>query len=228
VFQDFSEQEIEFIETFKINEIVAEAGTTVLEQGSKSAHLYTVLEGWGYRYKSLDDGRLQILNFIMPGDLIGLQGAVLDEMGHSINTLTDMRLCVFERSKLWDLFSGHPTLAFDLTWLASREEALLDENIVSLGRRSAMERIAHVLMMLHDRAIETGAGSEEKMVFPFNQQHLADALGLSLVHTNKTLRKLTTQGLIAWRERSFVLLDRQGMEALAKYDYVEKATRPFI
>ncbi len=227
-FRPFDAQQLAFVKSFRTGEIAVAAGETVLSQGRASDSIYTVLKGWGYRYKSLDDGRLQILNFIMPGDLIGLQGAVLDEMGHSVNASSDMVLCVFNRRKLWSLFSEFPSLAYDLTWLASREEQLLDEHLVSLGRRSALERIAHVLLLLHDRAAETGAAPEGRMPYPFSQQQLADTLGLSLVHTNKTLRKLTDRGVMTWRDRSFVLTDRDALCEIAKYDYAEKQPRPFI
>ena len=227
-FRAFDRDELEFVKSFKNSEIEVPAGSTILTQGEGSETIYTVLKGWGYRYKSLDDGRVQILNFVMPGDLIGLQGAVLEEMGHSVEAANDMVLCVFDRRKLWTLFREHPSLAYDLTWLASREEQLLDEHLVSLGRRSALERIAHVLLLLHDRSTETGAAAEGMMPYPFSQQQLADTLGLSLVHTNKTLRKLMEMGVMAWRDRSFVVLDRDALCEIAKYDYAEKKPRPFI
>jgi len=227
-FRAFDPEQVAFLKSFKTGEITVPAGATVLSQGEESASIYTVLEGWGYRYKSLDDGRVQILNFIMPGDLIGLQGAVLDEMGHSVDASSDMTLCVFERRKLWSLFSGFPSLAYDLTWLASREEQLLDEHLVSLGRRSALERVGHVLVVLHDRAVETGAAPKGTMPFPFSQRQLADTLGLSLVHTNKTLRKLMDRGVITWWDRSFLILDREGLCEIAKYEPAVMKPRPFV
>ena len=227
-FRVFEPEQLAFIKKFKTGEITVPAGASILTEGESSESIYTVLKGWGFRSKALDDGRLQILNFIMPGDLIGLQGAVLEEMGHSVDASSDMTLCVFDRRKLWALFSEFPSLAYDLTWLASREEMLLDEHLVSLGRRSALERIAHLLVLMHDRAVETGAAPEGMMPFPFSQQQLADTLGLSLVHTNKTLRKLTDRGVMAWRDRSFVLLDREALCEIAKYDYTIMKPRPFI
>jgi len=227
-FRVFEPDQLAFIKKFKTGEITVPAGASILIEGEPSESIYTVLKGWGFRSKTLDDGRLQILNFIMPGDLIGLQGAVLEEMGHSVDASSDMVLCTFDRRKLWTLFAEFPSLAYDLTWLASREERLLDEHLVSLGRRSALERIAHLLVLMHDRAVETGAAPEGTMPFPFSQQQLADTLGLSLVHTNKTLRKLTDRGVMAWRDRSFVLLDREALCEIAKYDYTIMKPRPFI
>ena len=113
-------------------------------EGNHSAHLYTVLVGWGFRYKLLHDGRRQILNYLVPGDLIGLQGSLMGEMQHSVEALSPMLLCVFERDEVNTLYRNHPGLAFDITWIASREEQMLDENLLSIGRRTALERAAYL------------------------------------------------------------------------------------
>src|SRR6266849_9745621 len=114
VFRQFSETELEFVKEFKAGELSVEAGTTVLLEGTNSAHLYTVLSGWAFRYKMLPDGRRQILNYVLPADFVGLQATMFNEMQHSVEALTDMLLCVFPREKLWELYRNHPTLAFDL------------------------------------------------------------------------------------------------------------------
>src|SRR6476660_6513291 len=154
--REFTAKELEFVSNFKSGELNVEAGTSILLQSTNSAHLYTVLSGWAFRYKTLPDGRRQILNYAMPADLLGLQGSVNDEMQHSVEALTDIVLCVFPREKLWDLYVGFPTLAFDVTWLAAREEQVLDEHLLSVGRRSALERLAYLLLALFQRAEQIG------------------------------------------------------------------------
>ncbi|TIU18403.1 MAG: cyclic nucleotide-binding domain-containing protein, partial [Mesorhizobium sp.] len=108
-----AEPELAFISKFKKGELTVDKGATVLVEGSHSAHLYTVLSGWAFRYKLLQDGRRQILNYLMPGDLIGLQGSVMGEMQHSVEALSPMLLCVFERDNLHELYRNHPGLAYD-------------------------------------------------------------------------------------------------------------------
>ena len=81
-FRDFTPPELDFVSRFKTGELSVEGGAVILMEGSHSAHLFTVLEGWGFRYKTLEDGRRQILNYLMPGDLVGLQGTVMGEMQH--------------------------------------------------------------------------------------------------------------------------------------------------
>ena len=131
--RDFSADELAFVQAFKSDEITITAGTTFLRHGTRNEHLFTVLNGWAFRYKMLDDGRRQILNYALPSDLIGLQGSLMEEMEHSVEALTDLRLCVFPRERLWDLYSKFPSLAFDVTWIAAREEHLIDEHLLSVG-----------------------------------------------------------------------------------------------
>lgn len=207
---------------------MAEAGATVLSEGMHSAHLFTVLSGWAFRFKTLQDGRRQILNYVLPGDLVGLQGSMGGELEHSVESLTPLVLCVFQRDGLNDLYKGYPGLAFDVTWLAAREERMLDEHILSLGRRTALERAAYLLAFLHHRAIAVGLAKDKVLHVPLTQQHVADTLGLSIVHTNKTLRKLADQGLINWLDRSCEILDPDGLSALADWELPDEKKRPLI
>ena len=160
-FAAFSPPELKFISGFKRGELVAEAGTLILAEGAHSAQLFTMLSGWAFRYKTLEDGRRQILNYVLPGDLVGLQGSVMGEMQHSVEALSPAVLCVFQRDNLPEMFRQHPSLGFDITWLASREERMLDENLLSLGRRTALERAAYLIAFIYQRAAAVGiiAGS---------------------------------------------------------------------
>ncbi len=228
-FRNFSDEELHFVSAFKRGELLVDRGATVLAQGAKTPHLYTVLEGWGFRYKLLPDGRRQIVNYIMPGDLIGLQGMLMDEMHHSVEALSPMTLCVFERSRLMSLYRAHPDLAYDVTWLASREEYMLDENLLSVGRRSALERLAYLLAFLVSRARASGLISgKASFTMAITQQHVADTLGLSLVHTNKTVRKLSDRKLLRWRDGGCEVLEEEGLAALAGWEKQETGQRPFL
>lgn len=227
VFRRFEEQELAFVATFKKGELAVERGVTVLLEGSPSAHLYTVLSGWGFRYKLLPDGRRQILNYVLPGDLIGLQGSLTGEMQHSVEALSSMLLCVFERDRLMDLYRNHPGLAYDITWIASREEQMLDENLLSVGRRSALERAAYLIAFIFERAKGVALIEGKSAEIPITQQHVADTLGLSLVHTNKTLRKLASRKLIAWNGGCKVL-DTEGLKKLARWEGLPPQSRPLV
>ncbi len=227
-FRELAKTELAFVNNFKKGELAVEKGTAVLVEGSHSAHLYTVLSGWSFRYKLLSDGRRQILNYVMPGDLIGLQGSVMGEMQHSVEALSAMLLCVFEREQLPELYRKHPGLAYDITWLAAREERMLDENLLSIGRRSALERCAYLLAFIRKRAEDVGLTGNGSVVIPITQQHVADTLGLSLVHTNKTIRKLSARGLLRWRDGGCEVLDAAGLMALAHWEGLGEERRPLV
>ena len=228
IFRPFTPEQLEFVKNFKTGELVAEAGTTIISEGAHSAHLYTVLSGWGFRYKLLEDGRRQILNILMPGDLVGIQAALLDEMQHSVEALDDMLLCVFERSRLWELYQNHPDLAFDVTWLAAREEQILDEHLLNIGQRSAEERAAFLILFLFARAEARGLARGNALKFPMTQQHFADTLGLSLVHTNRIVNRLSRRRMISRESGTLRLLDRKGLAAIASWEGMPGGQRPYI
>ena len=200
----------------------------ILSEGAHSAQLFTLLSGWAFRYKTLEDGRRQILNYLLPGDLAGLQGSVIGEMQHSIEALSPVTFCIFQRDNLQSLFRDQPGLAFDITWLAAREERMLDETLLSVGRRSAVERAAYLIVFIYQRAARIGLTGEQRLLIPITQQHVADTLGLSIVHTNKTLRKLAERGLIKWHDRACEVLDEVGLLELSGWTGLEEERRPFI
>lgn len=227
-FREFSPSELAFVSDFKIGQIAVNAGSTVIGEGTHSPHLFTVFEGWGFRYKILEDGRRQVLNYILPGDLIGLQSMLMGEMQHSIEAITPMQFCVFEREKLATLFERHAGLAFDITWIAAQEERILDEHLLSIGRRSATERAAYLLAFLTTRARETGMANGGPVTLMITQQHVADTLGLSVVHTNKTLRKLADRAVIRWLDRGCEVLDAAALCQIAGWQPPPRRQRPFI
>jgi CRP-like cAMP-binding protein len=227
-FRKFTAEELEFVASFKSGELTVEPGTTILAEGSQSAHLYTVLAGWGFRYKLLEDGRRQILNFVLPGDFVGIQASVLSEMQHSVEALTSALLCVFERDRIWELYRSQPSLAFDMTWLAAREEQMLDEHLLNIGQRTAEERAAYLLLFLVERAEVRAMAKGNRVSLPLTQPHVADSLGLSLVHTNRVLNRLARHKMIALKKGEIEVIDRKSLSRAAQWEPSEPAIRPFI
>jgi CRP-like cAMP-binding protein len=226
--RDFSNSELAFIQDFKAGELRLKRGATILSETKRSDNFFTVLGGFAYRYKMLEDGRRQILNYSMPGDLIGIQSAMMAEMDHSVEALTDMRLCVFERKRFMHLYRDQPGLAYDVTWLAAREEQMLDDHLLSVGRRSAIERASYLIAFLAARARETGFSNAQTITIPLTQTHVADTLGLSTVHTNKTLRKLADKKLLKWQDGGCEVIDADGLQKIAKWRPDTKRIRPFL
>lgn len=212
----------------KIDHIVAPPGFELIRAGDTHPRLYTLYRGWAFRYKSLSDGRRQILNFLLPGDLIGIQPNLLDAAPHAVETLTEAEFCVFSRRRIWELYAHYPELAFDITWLTAHEEGMVDDNLLSVGRRTAAERIAALLMQLYRRAHGLNLVDEDGLGLPITQQHIADALGISLVHTNKTLRRLARMGLFRFERSRLQLVNPHALERLADYFDAPLSPRPLI
>lgn len=236
LFLPHTEEELALVQQLKRSELVLREGETLIHEGQSDTRLFTLLQGWGYRFKTLSDGRRQILNFLLAGDFIGVQQKMSDAAAHGVVMLTAARLCVFDRNALWDLHRQQPSMGFNITWLTAHEESLVDDNLLSIGRRSAEERVATLLILLYKRAAalygvaDPGAPQHEPGVpFPPTQQHLADALGLSLAHTNKTLRKLQRRGLYRLDEGRLRLLDPKALARLADlYGDGRPPPRPLI
>ena len=215
--------ELAYIETFRTSTASAKAGKTLIYEQKPNGKLFTLYSGWAFRYKTLSDGRRQILNFLLPGDLIGLQQEFADGAMHGIEAVTDVTLCVFKRDGLWDLFRNYPSLGYDVTWMSAREEGFVDDNLLTAGRRNATERVAMLLMHLYRRLERIGLerkdadGKGSSIEFPINQQHIADNLGLSLVHTNKTMRRLHKMGLHEVTDGRLRLLNTKALERIADY-----------
>lgn len=216
LFLDNSVDEINLVQTLKRRELRLGANEILIHEGQKDAPLFTLLDGWAFRYKTLSDGRRQILNFLLAGDFIGVQQKMGDAAATGVMTLTDAVFCVFERDSLWELHRQSPKMGFNATWLTAHEESLVDDTLLSVGRRSAEERVATLLILLFKRAAALQVdGGASGVLFPLTQQHVADGLGLSLAHTNKTLRKLEQSGFHRIADGRLYMRDVKALARLA-------------
>jgi CRP-like cAMP-binding protein len=227
-FVTLTKEDLENMQKFKVGELTVEPGTTILMEGSNAPQLYTTLSGMGIRDKKLKNGERQVLNFVFPGDFLGLQAGMLGEMGHTVEARTHMRLCVFNRSDFLNFFKIHPNRAFDITWLAAVEEHFLGETLATIGQRSALQAISWALVKFFERGLALGMVSQNTMPLPFTQRDLADALGLSLVHTNKTLSKLRDSQLASWSDHVLQINDIDKLAKAALLDRSTPAKRPLM
>ena len=230
LFQTHEPAELELVQSLKRRDMRLPVGGTLIQEGQVDAPLYTLQSGWAFRFKTLSDGRRQILNFLLAGDFIGVQQKMGDAAAHGVETLTEAVFCVFQRDSLWEIHRRSPTMGFNVTWLTAHEESLVDDSLLSVGRRSAEERIATLLILLFKRAAALQADAGKGGVpFPLTQQHVADALGLSLVHTNKTLRKLERRGLHHIGDGRLYMRDVKALARLADlYGDGRPPVRPLV
>lgn len=224
-------EELDVIQGLKLGELQLSAGEALIQEGAMDSALFTLLDGWACRYRSLQDGRRQILSFLLPGDFIGLQQRMTDAAVHGVVALTTLRACRFKRDAVWALHRELPSLGYDVTWLAAREGVDGDEHVLSLGRRSATERLAALLVELHERLKGLPRHVEQEgMEFPLSQRQLADWMGLSLAHAHRSWRQLVRQGWVQVLSPQRIALPRlPELAALAHLPWpLPSAPRPLI
>ncbi|SEP69370.1 cAMP-binding domain of CRP or a regulatory subunit of cAMP-dependent protein kinases [Loktanella sp. DSM 29012] len=228
LFVGMSDSDVQTMQKFKVGELSVDPGTPLLIEGSNSPQLFTALRGMAIRYKTTADGRRQVVNFVFPGDFIGLQSGLMNEMSHSVEARSKMTLCVFNRSELFSFFKSHPERAFDITWLAAVEEHFLGEALTTVGQRTAKQSLAWALLRIFERGRMIGLVRNRAMDLPFRQQDIADALGLSLVHTNKTLGHLRESQLVNWSDGQLTINDTDKLAAVAGVETDLVPRRPLM
>jgi len=196
----------------------AAAGEDLAREGDRSETVRLFLSGWAFRYKALEDGRRQIVSFILPGDICDAHIYLFATMDHSIATLTPVTYCELDHTAFERLMSADISVAeaFHCETLAAR--AMQREWAINLGRRDALERVAHMICELFERLRVVDLVEGNSFAFPVTQMDLADATGLSTVHLNRTLQELRAAGLITLRDRSLTILDFQALAKTAMFN----------
>lgn len=197
-------------------------------EGDEPGPVFVILTGWAIRYKILPGGSRQIISFLMPGDFCDMHVAVLAEMDHSIATLTDAQVVTIPRDQMETLVEIRPDLAKAFWWTQLVDEGVLRATIVSLGRRSSLERVAHLLCELCFRMRNIGIATETSMVMPFTQIVLADAVGLTPVHVNRLVRKLRGIGALELGVGTLIIADLPLLAQTAGFgdNYLHRRLRP--
>ena len=176
-----------------------------------------VKAGVAARYKVLRNGKRQIINILLPGDVVGLPGSFLDQATFSVVALTDMTLEVCSLDAFVAACYGRPKFALALSWLAVHESTIYAEHIVDMGRRTPIERLAHFLLETHARLVLVGCATEHAFELQFSQEVMSDTLGLSVPHLNRMLTKLRNDGLIIMMERRIEFTDIKALQLLAHF-----------
>ena len=204
---------------------------TDLVHERQTEHAAFILEaGWAFAYKMLPNGNRQVIDFALPGDFMGLRSVLLRTSDHSFAAVTDIVVAEISARQMVETFQRLPRLGLAVLWAASRDEAMVVEHLVSVGRRDALERTAHLLVELGLRLELVGLGTATSYACPINQYHLADALGLTAIHVNRVLRKLREQHLVTFRDSRVEVHDLEGLRRLADYHggYLDQSHEPEV
>jgi CRP-like cAMP-binding protein len=207
------------LEEIQADFVKVRPGTDIITAGHAYRHVCVLNRGMAIRYKVLHDGRRQVLSLVLPGDFVGLPGCLFDSCLYSIASLTEVVSCSIPFATLFDLFQRYPRLGTAMFWLAGHEAALYAEHLVRVGRQSAYERVAHLLLELLFRLQIAGcAADDHSYALPMTQELMADALGLSVPHVNRTLRRLREDGLIAVEGTRLICLDVAALARVSDFD----------
>ena len=194
------------------------AGVDLVHQGQAGQSAYILAKGWVCSYKLLPNGGRQIVDFQVPGDFLGLRSVLFRTADHNIEPVTPVEASEVIITDLLDAFARTPRLATAVLWAASRDEAMVVEHLVNIGRRNALERTAHYLLEFGARLKLVGLSTRTGYDCPLSQYMLADALGLSAVHVNRVLRQLREMGLLTFQKGHVTFDEFDGLVSLADFD----------
>jgi CRP-like cAMP-binding protein len=213
-----SPSEIDVLAELQANPRRIARGREIVIEGRKYDGLQVLLDGVALRYRVLQDGRRQILNIVLPGDFIGFPGCFFESALYSIAALADCTVSPVPFARFLGISATHARLGAVIFWTLSCETAMYAEHLIGVGRRSALERIAHFLLEMQTRLQAIGMADERSYRLPLTQEVLADALGLSVQYVNQTLRQLREEELAIVERQQVTILNPEGLAALADFE----------
>ncbi|MCJ2093091.1 Crp/Fnr family transcriptional regulator [Methylobacterium sp. J-072] len=200
-----SEAERQAIESLPVRIHKLNVRQDIVRDGDKPSHCCLIIDGWACRYKLLSQGKRQILSFHVPGDILDLQSLHVPTMDHSVGTLTKATVAFIPHESLRELTAHHSGIAA-IFWRDTLIDAgIFREWLVSMGRRSAFEHVAHLFCELYLKLQAVGLAGNYRCPLPVTQADLADALGLTPVHINRVLQEMRGKTLITLRSSTLVI-----------------------
>jgi len=188
-----------------------DARQDLIREGDKPQALNLILSGWACRYKTLEDGRRQIVSFFLPGDLCDLNIFVLRRMDHCVGTLSPATFAQIPRALIEEVVLHHPRITQALWWENLVSSAIQREWTLSLGQRDAAERLGHLFCEIFLRLGSVGLTGRTTCELPLTQTDLAEATGLSTVHVNRTLQTLRSNGLVVLKGKMLEIPDLRAL-----------------
>jgi CRP-like cAMP-binding protein len=190
----------------------------IISEGRRYDALFVLIEGFAVRCRVVSKGGRQILNVALPGDFIGFPGCFFESALYSVTAIADSVVSAIPYARLIALCETHPRLATKVFWSFSTEAAMYAEHLIDLGRRSALERVAHFLLELHARLQLVGLAGDRSYPMPLTQELIGDTLGLSVPHVNRTLRQLREDDLLVIEDQQVVIKDLEALSSLAGFE----------
>lgn len=214
----WSESELSVLNALSLRKRRVDPHQPILRARDVSDDAYLVQSGWTCLYKVLPDGGRQVLSFPLPGDIVGLPGIALEGARYWFESLTEVEISPISSSTLFRALVAEPNVARAMQWSVTLDEAIIEEHLTNVGRRSALVRTAHFLLEFALRLRLIGEDTRSGFNCPVNQYWLADALGLTAIHLNRVLRELREAGLVTVRSGHVEIHNFEGLMELAAFD----------
>ncbi|MEP9380360.1 Crp/Fnr family transcriptional regulator [Aquabacter sp. CN5-332] len=190
----------------------------LIREGDRPGPVFVILEGWAYRYKILPSGTRQVLAFLMPGDCCDHHVGLLAEMDHSIQTITPALVATIDRAEMDLLMDNRRAIAKAIYVAQLIDEGTMRAWITSMGRRTSIERVAHLMCELYLRARNIGLTHEPRLTLPLSQLLIADSLGMTPVHLNRVLKELRLGGAMTLQRGCLLIDDPARLVQIAGFD----------
>jgi CRP-like cAMP-binding protein len=193
------------------------AGRVIVRSGMELTESNLLADGIVCRYHDLADGQRQIMELHVPGDFVDLHSFLLKRLEHNVGAVSPVRMLIVPHEKVRWISEHQPHLT-RLLWLSTLiDSAIHREKIVSVGRRSAVAGIAHMMCELYVRLGTVGLAGELRYALPLTQGDIADATGLTSVHVNRMLKRLRDDGLLTFRNGEVIIHDWEGLQRIAEF-----------
>jgi CRP-like cAMP-binding protein len=194
------------------------ADKTIIEANRPLTSSTLLIEGLMCRYKDLSEGQRQITELHVPGDFVDLHSFTLKHLDHAILTLTRCKVAIVPHANLERITERFPHLTRVLWFTTNLDACIAREGEVSLGRRTAIQRTAHLFCELRARLQIVGMTQDNRYPLDVTQIELAECLGLTAVHVNRVLKELRERGVMEFRGGQVTILDLAELERVADFD----------
>jgi CRP-like cAMP-binding protein len=219
LFHGVPEEDLLWTQDFRSNQFTIAARKEIYRETEPCEYIFTVYHGWVALYKSLDNGKRQILRIALPGDMIGFQPNLQAPMSSSAMSLSETVLCAFPSKSIPDLLRKNINVARRLSELNARDMNICQSRLLTVGQQSALERIAFFCSELFYRTkMIYNHKQDTEIYFPVSQEDIGDATGLTKIHVNRTLKTLREMNLMQISARTLKIHDVDRLCELGNFD----------
>lgn len=219
LFKGVTEEDLSWTQGYRSNQFKIKAKNTLYKEAEKSEYMFTLYHGWVLQYVTLSNGKRQILRIALPGDFLGFQADFGGPMHHTAMALTDTVLCAFPSNDMKSMFKDNVGLAMRMADMHAKDSSICQSHLVGIGQKSAKERIAYLCAEIFFRIkFIHGDNIKNEIEFPLTQEDLGDALGLTQIHINRTLKELREDGLMEIKNKRLSIHKIDQLKEIGAFD----------